>query len=1033
MRRSVQALRAALGAIARGVTVDPALGIRPSAVTPKRRKWSGRERRWGRFVALATAWTVFAIFVVVFIVAALSWALGGGDGFLGVDSGCAHNAFGCNAAIEFLGTASVIAIAYVFFNSFRVRRVTKHHLKDVPDEPWRLVPTATRVDEVVGRDGICEIIETDLAQRDKSRPQVIVAGVGDGKTAVLVRLTQMLYEKGAVPVAVHLVEARDKLDFVELAKDRFVSSVSPRVLSDEEGQKVWRELCGRRLVVILADGLEEALPQVGVARRGTAVRLAIERARDDNMPLVIATRPDPALDDIDVALIRLEPLPTEAVLDYIRKRPKKVKKAYAQALADKMPEERLRRLIRTAEVLERPLYLQLTRDLYWRDRLSDFPSEAGRVKARFELLRMWREALVTQPEERAGRVKKKERQMALTGAEQMACVAMRSKKLEVSYGEMADAKYADAANDEPTAKVVAGLAEQLDLVEVTADGARFRHGIMQAYLGSCQLPDLVRNGRRSISGGTSTYLEAALDDPGRELLMALVMCCLVDDDAELAESLRETLRTSAEAARGNAAFELLAAAYEIDATGSGDVPPLLETTTRAVWTRVEDRTDRLETAEAKLRAILPMAEAGAYGSLWHVCQVEDAYAVRFQAAQALANSGEGALDVLLPDLEKAPKRAARVLVHTGAREEDADWKEVRRQSVLGWMMPLLAATSGGRSDAVHDAIEKYVKLVEGGAPGKPRLHLGVEAALAQGFKWEANRIPEQAAQGPRQLLVTQALALLDATHWWYSKVSILQALALWALDPIAPLRPELLARLNDCAASPHPYVAEVAKLCNRAIGQDVRESFLRFGRARHPSRYIWIDEVGLANKVGSKDLPPDEPMPRSGRGGLWIPPGAGWYALASGAQQLVADMLVFLNLVEGGSVAESDASKNERIGSREMRRIAVHAEGDRLPSCMRYAKHRDRLLVEEQPEDDPRDLRCPSSCGFYLCPYPAKAKRPFRGELPETFCRKQHRLLTEGNLPPGAQPPSLLGIPWKRGSRTALKRFWKQMEMRAED
>src|SRR3954466_11615344 len=112
-----------------------------------RRRWKGRRRRWYRAAGLGFAWFIVGMFVLVSIVAALSWGLGGDDGFLGADAGCAHNSFGCNTAVEFLGTASALALAFVYFASWRVGRVTKHHLKDAPTRPWRMVPTATQVDE----------------------------------------------------------------------------------------------------------------------------------------------------------------------------------------------------------------------------------------------------------------------------------------------------------------------------------------------------------------------------------------------------------------------------------------------------------------------------------------------------------------------------------------------------------------------------------------------------------------------------------------------------------------------------------------------------------------------------------------------------------------------------------------------------------------------------------------------------------------------------------------------------------------------
>src|SRR6202035_3338709 len=96
--------------------------------------------------------------------------------------------------------------------------------------------------EVAGRVRLCDVIIEDLRAHDTRRPHVVVGGVGTGKTALLVRLTQLLAERGAVPVPVRLRDAQD-LDFRELARKRFISDANAALMSDAEGEKVWRQLC----------------------------------------------------------------------------------------------------------------------------------------------------------------------------------------------------------------------------------------------------------------------------------------------------------------------------------------------------------------------------------------------------------------------------------------------------------------------------------------------------------------------------------------------------------------------------------------------------------------------------------------------------------------------------------------------------------------------------------------------------------------------------------------------------------------------
>jgi hypothetical protein len=199
--------------------------------------WPGRKRTWRRplqpFVVVAG---LLLIGLTAF--AAIAWATAGGGPFE-VDRGCSNNQFGCGALIEVAATVLALAFASGLFVYWRVTRIVGEHLSGWRETPHKLVPTATQIEEVVGRDGICEIIEEDLADA-KPRPQVIVGGVGDGKTAVLVHLAHRLVKRGAVPVAVRLRDARTPLDFEVLASEAFLDRVQAPLLSADEGDKIWR-------------------------------------------------------------------------------------------------------------------------------------------------------------------------------------------------------------------------------------------------------------------------------------------------------------------------------------------------------------------------------------------------------------------------------------------------------------------------------------------------------------------------------------------------------------------------------------------------------------------------------------------------------------------------------------------------------------------------------------------------------------------------------------------------------------------------
>ena len=170
---------------------------------------------------------------------------------------------------------------------------------------------------------------------------MIVGGVGTGKTALLVQLTKQLAEAGAVPVPLGLRTAHEGLDFRELARERFMSEAGGRLVAGTDAEKAWRHLLRDDQIVVLADGLEEAL--IDGKDRDAVIRLAIHRANKDKLPLIVASRPHDPLREMEAAIIDLEPLSEEAALDYI------------QPTDRGMSERRLDWVVETADVVNPPL------------------------------------------------------------------------------------------------------------------------------------------------------------------------------------------------------------------------------------------------------------------------------------------------------------------------------------------------------------------------------------------------------------------------------------------------------------------------------------------------------------------------------------------------------------------------------------------------------------------------------------------------------------------------------------------------------
>ncbi|MFD0347746.1 hypothetical protein ACFQ0M_20435 [Kitasatospora aburaviensis] len=196
----------------------------------------------------------------------------------------------CGVLLGFVTPFLSLALAAFVFLVYRRQKIRGPIIRKARRTPHKLVPSAhTAVDQVVGREQLCEVICRSLEDRAARRPYVLVGSVGAGKTAVLVQLTHMLAQQHRVPVPVRLRDVGKDgadLDFRELARKRFAEEADPGgLLSSEQTAKVWRQLCEDGQAVVLADGLEEALASNGNSGdRDNAIRNAIKKAKRQNLP-----------------------------------------------------------------------------------------------------------------------------------------------------------------------------------------------------------------------------------------------------------------------------------------------------------------------------------------------------------------------------------------------------------------------------------------------------------------------------------------------------------------------------------------------------------------------------------------------------------------------------------------------------------------------------------------------------------------------------------------------------------------------------
>jgi hypothetical protein len=984
------------------------------------------------------------------------------DVLLDLDTACRETSFSCDALAGTLGPVLSLALAWALFLLVRLWLVRRPYLRRAVEQPQDLVPTAgTIIGEVVGRDELCHVMMEDLRDPAARRPHVIVGGVGTGKTALLVRLTRLLAERGAVPVPVRLRDAQKDLDFGELARKQFIADTDRGLLSNAEGERVWRQLLREGRIVVLADGLEEALIEGSAERdRDNLIRLAIRRANNDRLPLVIASRPHDPLRGTVATIIELEPLSEEAALEYLQP-------------GDSMEDERrLNWILETADVAEAPLYLQITHQLHRAQLMGHVSRRHGtgqldtrgvdRYELRLRLLRTWLDALLSGHFPAGVPLGRRDREAAVEQLSALACIGLGQDRLHVRFDEFEELRRHESPP--PIIEVVeqrlnrlrrridlrlaATWGTELGLVEAHPAGVRFPHSIMQAYLGS-RLIDVAMS--------DPAYRNVALRDPGREMLIALIMHSR--DQARAARpngltrvgvssagpnaedpTLRDLLREAATHRDDVKALDLFAAAFEVDSVDEAPAHGAIADQVERCWEHVralEPRT--LE--EAKLNLVRRFGEAArtiagqhetdrnraalpAYQQLYRLNFRESGHAVRLAVAQEIGAGGDAAFEALHNVLGPRDTREAtgatvsretisgsQADTRSHAAEDDPEYEERlwREDVTRAWLAPLLvgSVTQPNWVRAARENLERWLEFVttRDGRRDQFDLRLSCEIALGQGFKYAANRRDRHPHSQPeaRAYLTEQAKQMLTGTRFWFSRLTLVHALCLWALpDDPAGRHPDRgrdrdhRARVQRWISDPegrfeHPFVVEARRLAVWTL------------ETGQPERFIWIDESGVLSRVGSQSAG----QAARRRHNLWIPPSTGWATLHPRTQQLLADVLLLLNLAGRGRPSDRD----RRLLRTSRNFLPPCVAGDRSP--LDPARTVGTSLTSEPGSN------CEDGCPFELCPYPPKDEENYRG-LSEAFCRQQQVLLSGGSIWRRAAP-------WQGALPADLRRFWRQL------
>ncbi len=1010
-------------------------GLRHRGVDRPRR-WVGRPwmtmSGWAIAVVavILVAWMLRSVYVVFFL--RRPWSVPPND-----DTLCRGIDVSCGAISGWITSLLSIALASVVFLFWRFWRMDRRYRAKARQHARNLVPTAGPIfGKIVGRDDLCRVLMEDLRDGGSRRPHILVGGVGTGKTAVVVLLTEMLAKRGAVPVPIRLRGA-DPLDFSALAKAQFMETVNERLASAGEGEKVWRRLLQDGRIVVLADGLEEALSKAQDAEeRDGNIRLAIRKAYDQRLPLLIASRPHTPLREMDATIHELEPLSKDAALTYV---------------AEAGPIEDVRRLswiVETADVADSPLYLQITKEIYRLDLLDQIATRKTEVlgtpgddpsKLRVRLLQTWQRAMIRGDLRPDVPLRPEEREVALAWLSAFACVGLKDDSLEVRLDSVVKGEiHAEVTKrlekiDSRTGgrlrlvdqRLAAAWGARLGLVEPLASRVRFQHSLIQAFLGSQLMDAALRD-----PGYTNEALrgnDRERTGPGREFLIALVLHSrskLIEQEAaglpsgapdsspDSAGAVCYQLALAAGDRHDNKALDIYAAAMEISSIAT-------------------DNRCAVAGTDGGLRK--GVAQFASH------CLKESSYRIRLAAAQELGRGGAVAFQEIEPNLalpgqgDEGPlgrdntKRWNQILHGRAANAAPADSEAQWAQQVSAWLAPLLVASidaAGGDHGpgSAYQRAEQYLRdwrqRVRHAESSGAMLTISQEIALAQGFKYAANRRYGQVRSRPAVVghLQAEALEMLKHARYWFSQLTLIQALCLWEIqagewtadgrhaNPDAIVN-HWLEEINGEQASDgraadriHPFVQAAAVLAARAL------------EIGHPERFLWMDESDLVTRVGSSREVTDSQARRHDQ---WIQPSMGWSGLDRHAQQLVADVLLLLNLAERG----------EQPGKIEQ--WLQRANKDTLPPCIR----RDRLALKPDhtvgtAASNPPGSSCLNGCPFDLCPYPPKGQQPHRAELSEAFCRHQYMLVRRARIRRNTAR-------WQGLGASHMRTFWSAMANRA--
>jgi hypothetical protein len=761
-----------------------------------------------------------------------------------LDRACREHAIACGMLTGFVNTALLAIGGYVFLFRLTRRRAVRHYLTVARDQTPRLFaapPGRIKPQDVVGRARLYEIVDQELRSATSGSPVVVVGPAGSGKTTFVFGLVHYLAARGTVPISLSLRAAEPPISFRNLAREEFLRHVDRQVRSGEDGDRIWRDLFARRGIVVLADGLDEVAPDASSYERDQFVRAALDGARDDRLRLVTTSRPEAVPPESGLPELELDPLGEREAIEFVSRHARR-------SLAD-AERTQVRDLIRRVDATDHPFYLNVISALSETGGFDGISPTLAPERLRVALLDEYVDRVKAGRLAQDTRLPAGDRALVVAGLADVAGALTIASALEVRLSTLAglveELNGAVPSRSELSGSAVTSIVDgavRLGLMRAHSSAGetrvRFGHAISQSYFAS-----------RLLRANPAVWATLFARTSSTEMMRALVMWCAAALDASQATRVCTALVQHADRTADDRAVAYIATACEIadvlDFEGFGE---RIEKSAETAWANAA--------AKARRAAVLRLRhwqDPWNYLNLWRRIDDPD-YAVRWQAAQAIADGGLTAFERLRPRIEAT--------IDVAENQAPDDWvgPHGRAVSVLGWILPAMA-TSAADPDGgpIRGYVHRWAGLVS------RSIAAGVESSIAQGFKLDAFRTPA----APVDPL---AVEMLGAARFWYARIVLLHAICRRCVE-VPEANTAAIEVLQGKAADrkEHPFVQEAARQCVTAV------------RTKDWARFLWEDESTAISRSG--------------------------ISLSDETNTLIAELVLLLNLTEQGEGTEREDRK----------------------------------------------------------------------------------------------------------------------------